>query len=658
MYKEFGYVRVGTAVPYVVVGAVTQNVKNMLALSNLLEPDKCDVVLFPELSLTAYTCADLFEQDTLLDAALEGLQEFVDKTAGSQTVYIIGAPLRSDAQSFNCAVVIQSGKILGAVPKTVIPNYREFYEKRWFTSARDAHRREIELCGQSVPMGADLLFRARSAPNFVFGVELCEDLWAPVPPSTHHALAGATMLFNISASDDLIGKSTYRRELVKSQSGRCIAGYAYCSAGVGESTTDLVFGGHCIAAENDTLMQESDRFKRDPDYMIADFDVDLLQQQRRQHTAFRDAMASHYGNHQPPRQHRDIEFEAISVKNPSIPLKRQIGPLPFVPGNASQRKETCREIFAIQSSGLAERLEHTGIRDLVIGLSGGLDSTQALLVATEACNRLGLSHSHIHGITMPGFGTSQRTLKNVQDLCLNLGVALQTIDITEASNQHFIDIGHDTKTHDTAYENTQARLRTMILMNKANMLNALVVGTGDLSELALGWCTYNGDHMSMYAVNTGVPKTLITFLIEFVANNWAEQEVAATLRDILETPVSPELLPPDVEGKISQHTEQTIGPYELHDFFLYQMVRCGFPPEKILFLAQQAFANAYDQQTILKWLRVFITRFFNNQFKRSCLPDGPKVGTIALSPRGDWRMPSDASAEEWLRRLDWHYLAK
>ena len=652
MYKNFGYVRVGTAVPYVVVGAVKQNVKNMLALCKSLENAQCDVVLFPELSLTAYTCADLFEQDTLLDAAVDGLAEFAAHTAASETVYIIGAPLRCDAQTFNCAVIIQSGNILGAVPKTVIPNYREFYEKRWFTSARNAHRQEISVCGQTVPFGADLLFRGNDAPNFIFGVELCEDLWAPVPPSTQHALAGATLLFNISASDDLIGKPTYRRELVKHQSGRCIAGYAYCSAGVGESTTDLVFGGHCIVAENDVLMHESDRFKRDPDYMVADLDVDFLQQQRRQHTAFRDAMAQLNGDHQPPRQHRAIEFEVKLQDAPPEPLNRTFRPLPFVPANVSQRKEICREIFAIQSSGLAERLEHTGIRDLVIGLSGGLDSTHALLVAVEACNRLGLSHSHIHGITMPGFGTSERTLKNVRELCQHLGVALQTIDIRDFSRQHFADIGHDGKTHDTAYENTQARARTMVLMDKANMLNALVVGTGDLSELALGWCTYNGDHMSMYAVNTGVPKTLITFLIEFVADTWAREEVAEILKDILETPVSPELLPPDVEGKISQHTEQVIGPYELHDFFLYQMVRCGFVPEKILYLAKHAFSGAYDEAAIRKWLRVFITRFFNHQFKRSCLPDGPKVGTIALSPRGDWRMPSDASAEEWLRRLD------
>ena len=652
MHKKFGYVRVGTAVPYVVVGAVSQNVKNMLALCRHLEAEKCDVILFPELSLTAYTCADLFQQDALLEAGLAGLQEFLEQTAASETIYVAGAPIRCGAQTFNCAVVLQSGSILGVVPKTVIPNYREFYEKRWFTSARDAQTSELEICGQRVPFGNDLVFSAANAANFSFGVELCEDLWAPVPPSTYHAMAGATLLFNISASDELIGKSHYRRELVKHQSGRCISGYAYCAAGVGESTTDLVFGGHCLLAENDTLLAESSRFQRDPDSTIADFDVDFLQLQRSQHTAFLDALAARHESEPARRVHRRIEFEAALQNGAPDKLVRNVRPLPFVPVDAPQRQAICREIFAIQSSGLAERLEHTGIRDLVIGLSGGLDSTQALLVATEACNRLGLDHKHIHGITMPGFGTSERTLKNVRELCDGLKVSLQTIDIQDFCRQHFHDLGHDGETHDTAYENTQARARTMILMNKANMLNALVVGTGDLSELALGWCTYNGDHMSMYAVNTGVPKTLITFLIEFVAETWAEEGVAATLTDILETPISPELLPPGVGGNISQRTEEVIGPYELHDFFLYQMVRCGFAPEKILFLAKHAFPDTFDEATIRKWLRVFITRFFNHQFKRSCLPDGPKVGTIALSPRGDWRMPSDASAEEWLRRLD------
>ncbi|MCF7854354.1 MAG: NAD(+) synthase [Candidatus Pacebacteria bacterium] len=651
MHKQFGLVRIATVVPPVGVGAVSRNVQDMLAMADIALEKGADIIVYPELCVTGYTCGDLFQQRTLWDAATGGLRSFLKETKGTSALFVIGLPLRVDAQLFNCAVVCQEGHILGVVPKTYLPNYREFYEKRWFSSGFAVGLREIQLCGGWVPFGKDLLFRADDYSEFTVGIELCEDLWAPVPPSTELALQGATVIVNSSASDDQVGKVHYRRDLVRQQSGRCLSAYVYCSAGVGESTTDVVFGGHCMVAENGTCLNENERFQQVPTCMLTDIDVAYLVHERCQNTVFGDGVAD-FAREQPHRDVRHVSFNLPETSQDWSLLHRPLRALPFVPGDRRQRHDTCREIFAIQSIGLASRLEHTGIRSMLIGVSGGLDSTLALLVAVEACDRLGISHDHIHAITMPGFGTSERTLSNVEELCSALGVALETINIHDACEGHFSDIGHDGQTHDTTFENVQARERTQILMDKANMLNGLVIGTGDLSELALGWCTYNADHMSMYAVNAGVPKTLVTFLVEYVAERWDDQNVAATLRDILDTPISPELLPPDHNGDIAHRTEDVIGPYELHDFFLYQIVRCGFPPDKTLFLACQAFAESYSDAEVRKWLHVFVERFFSQQFKRSCMPDGPKVGSVALSPRGDWRMPSDAVAEEWLRLVE------
>ena len=650
MHLDFGYVRVAAAVSRAAVADVAANVVSMLPLAERAAEAGCDLVVFPELCLTAYTCADLFQQSVLVDAAEAGLVEFAARTAGLPTVFVVGMPVRVDSRLYNCGVAVSAGKVLGVVPKSVLPSYKEFYEKRWFVSGVGVESSELVLAGQVVPFGTDLLFQAGNAPDFTIGIEICEDLWSPLPPSVRQALAGATILVNLSASDDLVGKADYRRQWVTQQSGRCLAAYVYSGAGVHESTTDLVFAGHCLVAENATMLKEGERFQRDPFLMMADVDVSFLQHERGQNTAFLDA-AVQQGRESGDGFRRHC-FTARLDSAPPAELLRPLRSLPFVPGDPGARHDVCQEIFAIQSTGLAGRMAHTGINDLVIGLSGGLDSTLAVLVAVEACNRLGIPHTHIHGITMPGFGTSERTLRNVEALCRKLAVALETIGIRESTQGHLSDIGHDGKSLDIAYENAQARERSQVLMDKANLLGALVVGTGDLSELALGWCTYNGDHMSMYAVNTGVPKTLVTFLVDFVADQWADHDLHSTLKDILATPISPELLPADGAGDIAQKTEEVIGPYALHDFFLYHIVRAGSSPRKTLHLAGLAFGDAYDTKTILKWLKVFVRRFFSNQFKRSCLPDGPKVGTLALSPRGDWRMPSDARPALWLADLD------
>jgi len=646
MIQELGYARVGTAVPRTWVGAVQKNVAELVSLARQAEARECDIVLFPELCVTSYCCGELFHQRTLLAAAEEGLSWFLEQTRALSTVCVVGLPLAMDGQLFNCAAVVKQGRILGVVPKTFVPGYKEYYEPRWFAAGTQARRDTATLCAQRVPFGTDLLFREESAPAFCFGIEVCEDLWAPIPPSSHLALAGAALLLNPSASNDLVGKAQYRRQLVTQQSARCLAAYAYASAGVGESTTDLVFGGHAMIVENGVVLLENERFNRESELTVADVDLDLLASQRLQNMTFsqelgqsRDALA----------RHREIAFDA--QRRNAGQIERRIDAHPFVPADPSRRAERCREIFALQSTGLATRLAHTGMSDVVIGLSGGLDSTLALLVCVEAFNRLGLDRKGIHCVTMPGFGTSDRTLGNVMQLGERMGIALETVPIAEACELHFRDIGHDGKTHDVTYENVQARERTQILMDKANMLGAVVVGTGDLSELALGWCTYNGDHMSMYGVNAGVPKTLVKYLIEYVASYWSENAVCDVLRDILATPISPELLPTDENGAIAQKTESVIGPYELHDFFLYNVVRCGFRARKIVSLACQAFDHIYDRDEIRKWLAIFYRRFFSQQFKRSCLPDGPKIGTVSLSPRGDWRMPSDAHPDAWLAEI-------
>ncbi|MCK5805918.1 MAG: NAD(+) synthase, partial [Lentisphaeria bacterium] len=546
------------------------------------------------------------------------------------------------------AAVVQRGNILGVVPKIFLPGSNEYYEPRWFSSGSSLTPVTTTVAGQcDVPVGCDMLFRDADHPDFCFCVELCEDLWAPIPPSGARALAGATIIANPSASNELVGKAEYRRDLVRQQSARCLAAYVYCSAGVGESTTDMVFGGHCMVAENGTMLAERERFLSEPGLTVADVDVQFLRHERVGNKTFAHgkAVASREGAAQV------VSFTSRSSAD-AADLRRRVDPHPFVPADDARRHDRCQEILAIQSTGLATRLQHTGLRDVVVGLSGGLDSTLALLVCIDAFQRLDLPLAGIHAVTMPGFGTTKRTKGNADALCEQLGIPLATISIEAACKQHFQDIGHDGTTTDIAYENVQARERTQILMDMSNMQNALVVGTGDLSELALGWCTYNGDHMSMYAVNTGVPKTLVSYLIATYAKDKADPATAVILEDILDTPISPELLPPDENGDIAQKTESVVGPYELHDFFLYHVVRCGFSPPKTLFLAEKAFEGMYPPEELKRWMKVFLQRFFGQQFKRSCLPDGPKVGTIALSPRGDWRMPSDAAAADWLESLE------
>ncbi len=641
MHKQFGYCRVGAAIPLVCPGAAAGNIASLTLLAKKAADAGADVLVFPELCITGYTCGDLFFQPALLDAAEKGLSCFLKKIWQCDTIFILGLPVRLDGMLFNCAVVCRQGNILGVVPKTHLPNTREFYEQRWFSSSVSAQSKTVRICDEEVPFGTDLVFQSLGVADFSVGVEICEDLWSPLPPCTRQALSGATVLCNLSASNELVGKYEYRRDLVMQQSARCLAAYVYAGAGPGESSTDLVFGGHAMIAENGRMLAENTRFEREPNLLLADIDLAFLKFERRQNKSFELCAAQ-------AEPVRKVVYDEADEVPACSGLMRTIEQRPFVPSDESARNRRCEEIFAIQSTGLATRLLHADCRKVVVGLSGGLDSALALLVICEAFERSGFDRAGIHAITMPGFGTSARTLENSVRLCKGLAVSLEQIDITAACAQHLSDLGHSGKEHDVAYENTQARERTQLLMNRANMLGALVVGTGDLSELALGWCTYNGDHMSMYGVNSGVPKTLVRYLVNWVAEHRANVLTSAALTDILATPVSPELLPPDKEGQISQKTESVIGPYELHDFFLYHFVRCGAPVEKIRFLAGIAFKDTYSASEIDGWLKLFFKRFFSQQFKRSCLPDGPKVGSINLSPRGDWRMPSDASPEVWL----------
>ena len=635
MHKPLGFFRVGVASPAVCPAAVEANVAALVELAGRASSAGADVLVFPELCVTGYTCGDLFFQQTLLETAERGLETFLSATQTRGTLFVVGVPLRLDGLLFNCAAVCCRGGLLGIVPKTHLPNTREFYEQRWFVPGQDAPGRNMRVCGSEVPFGTDLLFQAGNFPACAVGVEICEDLWSPLQPSQRLALNGATVLCNLSASNELVGKADYRRELVVQQSARCLAAYAYAGAGPGESTTDLVFGGHTLIAENGRLLAEGERFVRHGTLVLADADLSFLEYERRQNKAY----ASCAAQAAPVRR---VTFEMPQGGPSDSRLLRPVDPCPFVPAEESQRDARCAEVFAIQSSGLATRLEHAGFRRALVGLSGGLDSALALLVICEAFERAGLDRSGILALTLPGFGTTRRTSDNADGLCAALGVALERIDIAPACRQHLADLGHPGgQTYDAAYENTQARERMQLLMDKANMLGALVVGTGDLSELALGWCTYNGDHMSMYGVNGGVPKTLVRYLVQWVAEHRANPQAAAVLSDILATPVSPELLPADGEGKIAQKTEEVIGPYELHDFFLYHFVRCGASAEKIRFLAEIAFKGRYGAAEIERWQTLFFKRFFSQQFKRSCLPDGPKVGSVGLSPRGDWRMPSD-----------------
>ncbi len=637
---NYGFVKVAAAVPQVAVADCARNAERIVALAQQAARRGVELVAFPELAVTGYTCADLFLQPALLDTADEALGEIMRQTRKLPLALIVGLPLRHEDRLYNCAAVVAQGRLLGVVPKSYIPNYAEFYEARWFASGAGIEEERITAAGQEADFGTELTFAVNGAE---FGIEICEDLWVASPPSSRLALNGAKLIFNLSASPEGVGKHAYLRELVAQQSARTHTAYVYCSAGFGESSTDLVFAGNGLIAENGTMLAQAARFSLDEQLTVADVDIERLEFERRRNTSFR--MREEAG------ESTVIEMELPDALKASA-LDRRVDPMPFVPADEAHRSERCEEIFQIQSHGLARRLVHTGCRCAVVGISGGLDSTLALLVTVRTFDKLGLDRRGILGITMPGFGTTDRTYRNALKLMEGLGVTVREIPIRDACLQHFRDIGLPESDRSAAYENAQARERTQILMDVANMEGGLVIGTGDLSELALGWATYNGDQRSMYGVNASVPKTLVRHLVRWAADTERDGATRATLLDIIDTPVSPELLPADREGNIAQKTEDLVGPYELHDFFLYNFVRAGFRPAKIAFLAEQAFAGSYDRETIVKWLRVFFRRFFAQQFKRSAMPDGPKVGSVSLSPRGDWRMPSDASATLWLRELE------
>ncbi|MFK2272521.1 NAD(+) synthase [Bacteroides fragilis] len=637
---NYGFVKVAAAVPRVKVADCKFNSERLEGLITIAEGKGVQILTFPEMCITGYTCGDLFAQQLLLEQAEMALIQILNSTRQLDIISILGMPVVVNSTVINATVVIQKGKILGVVPKTYLPNYKEFYEQRWFTSALQVSENSVRLCGQIVPMGNNLLFETAET---TFGIEICEDLWATVPPSSSLALQGAEIIFNLSADDEGIGKHNYLCSLISQQSARCISGYVFSSSGFGESTTDVVFAGNGLIYENGYLLARSERFCMEEQLIINEIDVECIRAERRVNTTF----AANKANC-PGKEAVRISTEFVNSKD--LNLTRTFNPHPFVP-QGSELNSRCEEIFSIQIAGLAQRLLHTGAKTAVIGISGGLDSTLALLVCVKTFDKLGLSRKDILGITMPGFGTTDRTYHNAIDLMNSLGVSIREISIREACIQHFKDIGHDLNIHDVTYENSQARERTQILMDIANQTWGMVIGTGDLSELALGWATYNGDHMSMYGVNAGIPKTLVKHLVQWVAENGMDEASKATLLDIVDTPISPELIPADENGEIKQKTEDLVGPYELHDFFLYYFLRFGFRPSKIYFLAQTAFSGVYDDETIKKWLQTFFRRFFNQQFKRSCLPDGPKVGSISISPRGDWRMPSDASSAAWLKEI-------
>jgi NAD+ synthase (glutamine-hydrolysing) len=670
--QRHGFARVAAATPRLRVADCAFNAGHILGLFDQAQEAQVDVLVFPELAITGYTCADLFQQLTLLAGAAEALVQLAREGASRFSgLAIVGLPLAVDDQVFNCAAVIHRGRVLGMVPKSFIPNYKEFYEGRWFAAAA-ARGREVMVGREAVPFATDQLFDATDVDGLIVGVEICEDLWMPIPPSSYQAVRGATILANLSASNEVIGKAPYRRELVVNQSGRCVAGYVYASCGVWESTTDVVFGGHCLIAENGTLLAESARFQRSESLLCADIDLDRLRVDRMRMTSF--GNASLYAG--TPREFTRVRFAleaassfgfAAKPNSTARKLLRTVDPHPFVPSGNDRLRERCEEVFQIQVSGLAQRLEHVNPPRLALGISGGLDSTLALLVACKTLDAIHMPRRTLHAMTMPGFGTTQRTLANAKALMGQLGVTGREIDIRELCLDEMRAMGHrpfgqsldDTSVdgfvrrlrglkdgaRDVVFENVQARVRTNLLMNIG-----FTIGTGDLSELALGWTTFNGDHISMYNPNAGVPKTLVKFLVAWAAENEFEGETRRTLLDIVATDISPELLPAAETGEITQLTEASIGPYELHDFFLFHVLRHAVPPEKLLFLAEQArFDVPYSTAAIRRWLAVFYKRFFANQFKRSCMPDGPKVGSVSLSPRGDWRMPSDASAALWLK---------
>ena len=644
---KYGFATVAAAVPRVKVADTHYNIlaiEEQIAIAN---SRGVELIVFPELSITGYSCQDLFHSQLLLEKAEDALMHLLDFTRKLDIISVVGMPVAVGDILLNCAVVVQQGVIIGIVPKTFLPNYGEFYEKRWFCSALDIHSQTIYIAGSPITITPEpKVFTTYD--GLKFGIEICEDLWSPLPPSNNLTLAGADIIVNLSASDELIGKHQYLRQLISQQSARTLSAYVYSSCGFGESTQDVVYGGNAIIAENGRMLFESERFCKEPQLGIAQIDIDRLRSERRSNTTFtlaqRTASAVDIKTRQPEEM---TEFRLV----------RDIDPTPFIP-KSDDMKQSCEEILNIQTSGLAKRLDHTGCKHVVVGISGGLDSTLALLVCVRTFDYLSLDRKGIHGITMPGFGTTDRTHLNAVNLMESLGVTVHEISIAKSVTQHFEDIGHDSAKHDVTYENSQARERTQILMDMANRVGGLVVGTGDLSELALGWATYNGDHMSMYGVNASIPKTLIRHLVRYVADNDVDAQSRLTLLDIIDTPISPELIPADENGNISQKTEDLVGPYELHDFFLYHYLRFGYRPAKLFLMATVAFdghdpsVSAYDHDTIKHWLKTFFRRFFAQQFKRSCLPDGPKVGSVSLSPRGDWRMPSDASCSLWLEEID------
>jgi len=693
VYEDYGLLRVATAIPTVKVADVEYNLKQHIQLIREAATQGVQLLAFPELSITGYTCADLFHHEPLLQATREALKHLAEATRGIDMAVVVGAPLTYQNRLYNCGVLLGDGKIVGIVPKVYLPNYSEFYEARWFASGAEVQAgakislgKLADQAHDDILFGQNLLF---DFEGFTLGIEICEDLWVPIAPSNRMALAGANVIVNLSCSDEVLGKHAYLRRMIQAQSGRLICAYVYASSGFGESSTDLVFAGKGLIAENGALLGESERFKLESSLLVRDVDVEKLRKLRRQQTTFtqlqpqmgqqtEQQVYTTFRRVYEPTQHGYYTMELTRLTSPNFAekLNRYIAPRPFVPSSDDDQKERCSEIFNIQVQGLVTRLNHIKSQTAIIGISGGLDSTLALLVAVRAFDKLGWDRSRIIGITMPGFGTSGRTYRNSIGLMKALGITLKEISIVPSVNQHFKDLEIDSSVHDVTYENCQARERTQILMDASNKYNGIVVGTGDLSELCLGWCTYNGDHMSMYAVNTSIPKTLVKYLVKYcalepslglqtsqplTAEGNDTRSAAEILLDVVDTPISPELIPTDEKGDIAQKTEDLVGPYELHDFFLYHSFRFGASPRKIFMLAKHAFQDeeyahareaSYDDQTIKKWMRTFFRRFFQQQFKRSCLPDGPKVGTVSISPRGDWRMPSDACATIWLNECD------
>lgn len=639
---KYGIVRVASVAPEIKPGDVDFNIDKILSIMRIVKSNQCNLVVFPELCITGYTIADIFYQDLITRKAEDGVKRIAELSGELQITVFVGVPISFRGRLFNCALCISDGKVCGIIPKTFLPNTKEYYEERWFSNSADSNCDYIDFAGQNVAFGTDLLFSVKNLQNCIIGAEVCEDLWAVIPPSSSMALAGANVLVNLSASDEYLGKLEYRYQLVASQSAKCIAAYIYSACGPGESSTDLVFSGHCLIAENGVVKSESERFKFNTEIIYSDIDIEKLISERLKNNTF--------AAQKPLQSYRIIEIQFDELQSETY--LADIDKMPFVPYDKTLRAKVCREIFLIQTTALAKRLQAINAHDCVLGLSGGLDSTLALLVIVKTFELLKWSKKGIHIITMPGFGTTHRTKSNAERLTELLELEIKEISINNAVNQHFKDISHNPDNHDVVYENSQARERTQILMDISNQVNGIVIGTGDLSELALGWSTYNGDHISMYGVNCGIPKTLVKYIVEWCSENEFSIEIGEVLKDICATPISPELLPAGKNDEILQQTEENVGPYILNDFFLYYFVRFSFKPKKILFLAEHAFKDDFTYDDLANQLKLFLKRFFNSQFKRSCIPDGPKVGTVALSPRGDWRMPSDIQCKMWLENFD------